>query len=200
MLAVIPAVAGYIIAAGIERWTIHKRTVPWAVWIIPIIGWLAFLPNTCYLLTEWRHFLFGSRYAAIRDESSNNPFAMLAAARQGLFYIGYSAAGALCFALAIRPMHRVLRKAKLSDVLWAVPFFLLVSVGVYMGLIVRLNSWDLFQRPAYVFQVFAHALSTPRLAEAIVVFAVLLWILYIIIDMWVDGFMMRIKPAHRPSR
>jgi hypothetical protein len=42
-------------------------------------------------------------------------------------------------------------------------------------------------------RVFVHALSTPKLAEAIVIFAGLLWVLYIIIDMWVDGFMMRVN-------
>jgi uncharacterized membrane protein len=200
LLAAIPAVAGYLIAAGIERWTLRKRIVPWAVWVLPILTWLAFLPNTCYLLTEWRHFLFDSHFAAIRDDAADNPFAMLTAARQSLFFVAYSAVGALCFALSIRPMHHVLRKAKFNVLLWAIPFFLLVSVGTYMGLIVRLNSWDLVKHTAYVFRVFVHALSTPKLAEAIVIFAGLLWLLYIIIDMWVDGFMMRIKGVRHVAK
>ncbi len=200
LLAAIPAAAGYLIAAGIERWTLRKRKIPWAVWALPILAWLAFLPNTCYLLTEWRHFLFDSHFASVRDDAADNPFAMLTAAKQSLFFVGYSAIGALCFALSIRPMHHVLRKAKLNVVFWAVPFFLLVSLGTYMGLIVRLNSWDLIQHAPYVFRVFLHAASTPKLAEAIVIFAGLLWLLYIIIDMWVDGFMMRIKGVHHATK
>lgn len=169
----------------------RKHYIPWALWALPILAWLAFLPNTCYLLTEWRHFLFETKFTAARDDAAEDPLALLSAARQALFFIAYSAAGALCFALAIRPMHHLLAKAKLSVGLWAVPFFLLVSVGVYMGLIVRLNSWDLVKHPGYVFRIFVHALTTPRLSEAIVVFAGLLCLLYNLIDMWVDGFKMR---------
>ena len=197
MLAAIPVAIGYLLALGIDRFTVRKRIVPWAIWILPAIAWLAFLPNTCYLLSEWRHFLFDSRFTSIRDEAGDDPFAMLRVARQGLFFLAYSAVGALCFALAIRPIHHVLRKAKFRISLWAVPFFLLVSLGVYMGLIVRLNSWDIIKRPFYVLHVTWHALTMPLLLETIVIFAGLLWLLYIIIDMWVDGFKMRIHGARR---
>lgn len=199
LLAAIPVAIGYPLAACMDRWTVRKREIPWILWTIPVLAWLAFLPNTCYLLTEWRHFLFDTRFTAIRDDAGENPFAMLSVARQGLFFVGYSAAGALCFALAIRPIHHVLRKAKFNLAAWAVPFFLLVSLGVYMGLIVRLNSWDIIRRPGYVLQIAEHALTTPLLVEAIVVFAGLLFLLYIIVDMWVDGFKLRFQPA-RQSR
>jgi uncharacterized membrane protein len=197
MLAVIPVVIGYALAFCIDSLTVRKRKVPWAIWILPALAWLAFLPNTCYLLSEWRHFLFDERFTSIRDDAGDDPYRVLQVARQGLFFLAYSAVGALCFALAIRPMHHVLRKAKFRLILWGPPFFLLVSMGVYMGLIVRLNSWDIVRRPLYVLEITKHAVTTPLLLQTIAIFAGLLWLLYTIIDIWIDGLKMRFQGAKR---
>ncbi len=196
MLAAIPVLIAYPLAALIEKLTLKKHKIHPAVWIVPCLVWLAFLPNTCYLLSEWRHFLFDAHFTNIRDDAGDNPFVVLRVAKQGLFFIAYSAVGALFFTLAIRPMHRVLQKAKISTVLVAIPFFLMISMGVYLGLIVRLNSWDIIQRPGVVLKYVIHAASTPALVGAITGFAGLLWLLYIIVDMWVDGFKMRLTKAH----
>ena len=155
--------------------------------------WLAFLPNTCYLLTEWRHLLFDAAPVSLRYEALENPPLKLLVAAQGLFYAVYSAIGVLCFALAIRPVAQRLRQTQVRLLLLAPPFFFLTSLGVYMGLIVRLNSWDILKRPSHVFQVIFHALTTPLLFSAILGFAFLLWVLYEIVDIWVEGVERRIQ-------
>lgn len=201
MLAAIPVIIGYPLAAAIDYWTVKRKQAPMWIWILPALVWLGFLPNTSYLLTEWRHFLFDPHFVSIRDDVNDNPALMITVARQGLFFLLYSAAGALCFALAIRPMHHTMKKANLNLVLWSVPFFLLVSMGVYMGLMVRVNSWDLVLHPGRIIEIAVHAITTPLLLETIVVFAGLLWLLYIVVDMWVDGFMMRLgRGPKRASR
>jgi uncharacterized membrane protein len=191
LLAAIPVMIAFPLAALMDTYTVRKHKAPWIVWVVPLLVWFVFLPNTCYLLSEWRHFLFDERFTAMREGQGDDPFVMLAVARQGLFFLAYSAFGALCFALSIRPIHKVLLKAKVNTGLLAVPFFLLTSLGVYMGLIVRLNSWDIVKHPEQVVQTFIHAVTMPQLLETIVIFAGLLWILYMIIDMWIDGVRLR---------
>jgi uncharacterized membrane protein len=186
-LAVIPVVVGYLLAAGAQTWTLRRRRVPWIAWLPLALVWFAFLPNTCYLLTEWRHFLFDAHFTSLRNAADTNRTLMLNVARQGLFFLIYSGVGVLCFALSIRPIEQLLRQTRAPLLPWAVPFFFLTSLGVYMGLIVRLNSWDILTRPGYVLGIAVHAMTTPLVLKTILVFAVLLWMLYELVDIWVDG-------------
>lgn len=193
LLSVIPVGAAYLLAWGVETFTLDRKRVPWLVWLPLALFWFAFLPNTCYLLTEWRHFLFDEHFTSLRDAAETDRTLMLAVARQGLFFLVYSGIGVLCFTLSIRPIERLLRKLRANLTLFALPFFFLTSLGVYMGLIVRLNSWDIVTRPGHVLSVALRALTTPLLLETIVIFAFLLWLLYQIVDIWVDGATLRIR-------
>lgn len=194
-LAAIPVIAAYLLAMGAQGWTLRRGRVPWLAWLPLALVWLAFLPNTCYLLTEWRHFLFDEHFTGLRDAAETNRVLMLAVARQGLFFLGYSGFGVLCFALSIRPIERTLREARVPLLPWAIPFFLLTSLGVYLGLIVRLNSWDIVTRPRYVLVTALQALTNPLLLQTILIFAVLLWLLYETVDVWVDGIAARMGRA-----
>ena len=56
MLATIPVVTAYAVAL-VARFA--RKTGCRILLMIPLaLVWFVFLPNTCYLLTEWRHFLF----------------------------------------------------------------------------------------------------------------------------------------------
>jgi uncharacterized membrane protein len=201
-LAAIPVALAYLLAAGMERWTIRRRLIPWVVWVPAIIVWLAFLPNTCYLLTEWRHFLFDSPMPNLIRAADTNRQVMLDIAEMGLFYLAYSGLGILSFALSIRPLQRAMRLARVNLLGWGTLFFLLTSLGVYLGLIVRLNSWDLATRPHYVARVMVQALTNPALVEVILIFAGLLWLLYEMTNLWVDGVALRLRwlSDRRPVR
>ena len=191
-LAVIPAVAAYLLAAGIEHYSMPSKGITWLIWLPLAFVWFVFLPNTCYLLTEWRHFLFDPYFTTWRMNTDNNSVARLIVARQCLFFLVYSGIGVLCYTLSIRPIERLLRSTRFHPALLAVPFFFLTSLGVYMGLIRRLNSWDIVNQPQLVWSVTVHAMTTPLLLQVISVFAVLLWLLYEIVDIWVDGVAQRI--------
>jgi uncharacterized membrane protein len=191
-LAAIPVPLAYLLGAGAEAFTLRRRRVPWLVWLPLAVVWFAFLPNTCYLLTEWRHFLFGPRFEGLRDAADTNRLVWLSFAKYGLFFLFYSAFGVLCFTLSVRPIEALLRRARINPLPWAVPFFLLISLGVYMGLIVRLNSWEIVTRPDYVFGIAWNAVIHPRLCKAVITFAALLWLLYETVDIWVDGLNLRL--------
>ena len=181
----------FLLAWGVEQGTLKQKRVPGWLWIPPACIWLAFLPNTCYLVTEWRHFLFDNHYTMLRDAAETNRVLMLSVAKQGLFFLFYSGIGVLCYALSIRPLDRLLQKAGFRSWPWAVPFFFLTSLGVYLGLIVRLNSWDIATRPLYVLQVAVQAVLNPLLLKTIIGFAFLLWLLYLLVDIWIDGLLLR---------
>lgn len=191
-LAVVPVIAGGFLAAGLK--TLRAKTGAWksqpGAWlgIMPAaLVWFFFLPNTCYLLTEWRHFLFDAGPVALREGVAENPILKLAVAEQGLFFVTYSAVGVLCYALSIRLVAQALRHLRVPLLPLAAPFYLLMSLGVYMGLIVRLNSWDIVTRPGYVSSIAWRAVTSPLLLAVIIGFAALLWILYEIVDIWLEG-------------
>lgn len=185
LLAVIPVVLAYLLA-----WLLRKRLKLAGILLLAVplgIAWLAFLPNTCYLLTEWRHLLFDKRWEPLLDAGHENPAAMYGTAKWALFFLLYSGTGVFLFVLGVRPMEHWLRSTGQKSFLYAPFFFFLVSLGVYLGLVLRLNSWDLVRRPQFVVNVALEAVTSRPLLVAISVFAVLLWALYEGADIWVDG-------------
>lgn len=197
LLAVVPVAAAYLLAYWIEQgrsWARGAaRLIYWLVLLPLVLLWFAFLPNTCYLLTEWRHFLFDPYYTSQRGMWDDSPYARLQVARYGLYFLVYSGIGVICYGLSIRPIERQLRRAHPALLLLAVPFFFLTSLGVYMGLIRRLNSWQVATNPGIVWDTAFHALTTPLLLKIIVIFAFLLWLLYEIVDVWIDGMALRYR-------
>jgi uncharacterized membrane protein len=196
-LAAIPMAAGTALATAIDRFTLRAQRVPLAAWAPFALLWFAFLPNSCYLLTEWRHFILNGNFLELATAAETNHIYLLSIAQWSLFYVFYSGVGILSFGLSIRPVDRVLRSLNVPTRLLAAPFFFATSLGVYMGLIIRLNSWDLWTRPMYVAQVALHGLTTPELFRTIVAFAVCLWVLYELVDIWLDGVQLRIDRARQ---
>ena len=192
MLAVIPVVLGYALGWGLSGKGKQRRLPVWVCLPLALV-WLAFLPNTCYLLTEWRHLLFDRRWASLLDAGNADSVAMLRTAKWALLFLAYSGIGVLLFTLAIRPVERWLRSTGRKPFLFAPFLFFLTSLGVYLGLIIRLNSWDLARRPRYVWSVTVDAFERPEVLLSIVIFGVLLWALYEAVDVWVDGMAERVR-------
>lgn len=185
LLAVIPVALAYLLA-----WLLRKRLKPAGIVLLALplgIAWLAFLPNTCYLLTEWRHLLFDNRWEPLLDAGHQSRVAMYQTAKWALFFLLYSGTGIFLFVLGVRPMEHWLRSTGQKSFLYAPPFFFLVSLGVYLGLVLRLNSWDLVRRPQFVLNVALEAVTSRPLLVAIGIFAAILWALYEGADIWVDG-------------
>jgi uncharacterized membrane protein len=185
-LATIPVVLGYMLEWGMEVRG-RQRNLPVVVCIPFLLVWLVFLPNTCYLLTEWRHLLFDARWAGLLDTGASDGNAMLSVAKWGLFFFLYSGTGVLLFTLSIRPVERMLRAAGQMPPLYAPFFFFLMSLGVYLGLKPRLNSWDILANPLEVWGYAVGAIFNTAILSAMVLFAMLLWAMYEAVDLWVDG-------------
>ncbi len=184
-LALIPVALAYV-----ALWASRIRSqkpLRNAVIVVVSLVWLAFLPNTCYLLTEWRHFLL---YLDVNDfylRSHGNPALFLEMCTYSLYYLLYSGFGMLTFALAIRPMEHLACRKGASIWFWAVPFFVALSIGVYLGLILRFNSWDLVGRPSVIWTALVELGGKPRLLAFIFAFGLFLWAAYEAVDVWIDG-------------
>lgn len=173
--------------------SLADRRGPAAAWAAIGLGaaWLAFLPNTCYLLTEWRHML--GLWAGAWAEPRPSGEGAVALMTDTFFYSAYSGVGALTFALAVRPVARLFRQRGWPVWPWAPLLFFSMAVGVYLGLVLRYNSWDLVFRPAQVWFAAAHLRFRPHLSLVLGLFAVFLWFLYMAVDIWVEGLSCRFR-------
>lgn len=188
-LAAIPVVLAYAML-----W-VYKAARPRSLRnvVLCVLGaaWLAFLPNTCYLLTEWRHFLMSvdAHNLYLQSRMDKTAFAQLCV--MTMFYTAYSGIGVVAFTLAIRPIEKLAKAAGAAIWFWGLPFFTAMSVGVYLGLVLRLNSWDLAHRPGLVWYHIAALGGRPVLAAFVVGFGIFLWALYESVDLWVDALTTR---------
>jgi uncharacterized membrane protein len=196
LLALIPVYLAFTIS-WLDGLRIEGRKRVLARCLMLILGlvWLAFLPNTCYLLTEWRHFLATLDRTRLYELSQYDPRAAFLLMTYTFFYLCYSAVGLLTFTLSIRPIARMARKMGATMWVWGSALFILMSLGVYLGLVLRFNSWNLLNRPGEVWASTKTLPLHPLSTTFIVAFGGFLWLAYVAIDIWIDGFLTRWK-AH----
>ena len=195
-LALIPVAAGHAIRSlANHRGKWSRATLP-AIGVLGFI-WLIFLPNTAYLLSEWRHWLKFMDASNMSVRWARDAGDALMFMTYTLFFLAFTSAGLLTLVLAIRPVAQVLRDRGASLWVWGIPLFLLCSVGVYLGLVLRFNSWEMISRPGDVWAACASLMGRPVLTSFIIAFAAGLWILYLVMDIWIDGLAARLKAIRR---
>ncbi|MHB9132047.1 MAG: DUF1361 domain-containing protein [Armatimonadota bacterium] len=193
ILALIPVGLAYLVVrlAGPHR---ASRSWPRKILLLSLgLLWFIFLPNTCYLLTGWRHFLSLVTRADLytRWQMGDDAEALAWLILATTFFALYSGFGMFTFTLAIRPIARWMRHHGAMLWLWGIPFFFLMSLGVYLGLVLRFNSWNIFYQLGDIWSAVINALTRPKLAALIVAFGGFLWIAYLFIDIWIDGLLLR---------
>jgi uncharacterized membrane protein len=190
-LAVVPVILAYV-AAWLGQWLSGRHSRWLWLGLAPLLGlWLIFLPNSCYLFTEPLHLLSAVEQDSLWPRARHETDAALRLGLWTAVSLCYVSAGALSFALSIRPMLSLARRAGFSPMRWAAPFFLLMALGVYLGRVVRYNSWDLFTRPHAVVGTVAGLTDRPMLLAGIAIFGLFLWAAYVAADIWVDGLTVR---------
>jgi uncharacterized membrane protein len=159
-----------------------------------LIVWAAFLPNTCYLVTEWRHYFDAITATPLYDRAHHSHLALAQFLALTFFYICYSGVGVIAFFLSIWPLDRLVRRrSPAAAAACRAAGFVLCAIGVYLGLIHRFNSWDLVNRSGVdaIMRVTAQALSSHAIILLMAVFAVFLWISYWFFDVLMDGLRYR---------
>ncbi len=204
-LALVPVLLSFVLVRGIRRQWRAQGHVTWGVWIPLLLVWLAFLPNTCYLLTEWRHYLETVTQTQVFFQAQQNRDATFDLFLETGFYVFYTGTGLLTLFLAVWPLDRLARK-RLG--LWILPaqavIFAVCALGVYLGLVNRFNTWDLLHAEGFraIAQTITTVFSRPLLLGLIGVFGLILWLLYTLFDIWMDGAVVRLHAwrARRAAR
>lgn len=189
-LAVVPVVAAYAV-----RKLFDSRPTPtwrYPLGIVLALVWFVFLPNTCYLLTEWRHYLTAIDSGDLYLRATQDSVLFIKLVIGTVFYFLYALFGMMTFAMAIRPVERLAIKRGIAVKVWAVPFFATVSLGVYLGLVRRFNSWDISTIPGRIWSAVVEVGGRPLLAIMILAFGVFLWLAYEALDIWLDGLKQRL--------
>lgn len=202
-LALVPVLLSFVIVRGIRRqWRAHGQ-VTWGVWIPLLLVWLAFLPNTCYLLTEWRHYLETVTQTRAFFEAQQNRDATFDLFLETGFYVFYTGTGLLSLFLAVWPLDRLARK-RLGAWIWPAQalVFAVCALGVYLGLVCRFNTWDLLHAEGFraIIQTITDIFSRPVLLSLIGVFGLILWLLYVLFDIWMDGAAARLDTRRARRR
>lgn len=167
LLAFVP----YALAVRLYRKNVRRTRL----WWIGIGLFLLFLPNTAYIITDVVHFEKPLKYFP-------DPIILTLAAVQ---FLALELAGYWLFVESYRKFERYILKRKDLDAGTVRIFmFLLISVGVFVGRFVRLNSWDLLIAPASVVAVVPSLIKLSALFF-IAIFTVLLLLIYSIHDLFI---------------
>jgi uncharacterized membrane protein len=194
-LALIPVLIAWILIFRVRKHRREGTTISKAFAVPMLLVWVAFLPNTCYLLTEWRHYLEAlTQRPMLYTAARHSAHFMFNFLLMTAFYAAYSGTGIVCYFLAIWPIDRWLHPTRFIKG----AFFFLCSLGVYLGLIRRWNSWDFAHHPLRIFHDAGSALSSLPLALLIIGFAAALWSLYFVFGLTVDGLRQRLSEDDSP--
>jgi uncharacterized membrane protein len=137
--------------------------------------WLAFLPNTAYLMTDARHIIGYCPTGAYGNVCPENSW-------MTLFFFSYGAIGWPAFVLALRPMKELVVKhfGLVRGQVFASFIILVSALGLLLGLLDRFNVWDIVVRPISIIIAAGKYFSSEILFFNLLMSAVILTILYAI--------------------
>lgn len=126
--------------------------------------WLLFLPNAPYVLTDLVHLSYSPQNWMAYDSITILCFALLS------LYFGF---------LSILELREMLKREFSKNILNIATAFILVlcGFGIYLGRVVRFNSWDLLTNPLELIQTIADFIYYPFLYKWVWVFTLAFGIL-----------------------
>ncbi len=135
--------------------------------------WLAFIPNSFYILTDLYHL--GDSYNDFLVPDWFDLVMILSFAWNGL----------LLGILSVRQMEKLMRARfqKMPALLFLIPIMWLNALGVYVGRYMRYNSWDLLTDPFALIRgiagILIHPFSDRYAWGMITCFSILLTLIYL---------------------
>lgn len=110
-----------------------RKISAWLFWI-GFGSWLAFLPNAPYILTDLQHIRLSTLQSVWFDV---------------LLLLSFSINGLIIGFASLLLMQNLLRERFSKTITFSIIYFvlLLCGFGIYLGRILRWNSWDILQNP-----------------------------------------------------
>lgn len=155
--------------------------------IVLAVAWLLLFPNAPYLLTDFIHLIFTHKFTTRSDVDSLLLWYDL------ILYFLFTWCGLLLGYLSMNQFHAIVRHTFSADVGWLFVFVsaMLSGFGVYLGRVVRLNSWDVLH-PGKIVREVVGAIHFDSFAFSLL-FGMLILIVYI--SLYAIGLRNRSKPA-----
>ena len=130
--------------------------------------WLLFYPNAAYIVTDLVHL------KARPGVSSAYDFLLIAA---------FAITGLLLAYISLAQLHQVVKRrwGKMAGWFFVGVVMAMTSFGIYLGRVLRWNSWDVFTHPAAVFSDIVyvlHALTQPLTMIVMLIFSAALFLFY----------------------
>jgi len=155
----------------------HRILSVWS--LVLLAGWLAFLPNSFYIVTDFIHLRQATRATVLYDA------AMLASFSANGLFLGFVSLALIHFEL-IKRIKREHAHAAVALVL------LLCSFAIYLGRYLRWNTWDIIFNPAGILLSFsgqfAQGFVQTALFSTTITFFVLLGSIYLVCWQLVRAF------------
>ena len=152
-----------------------KNTVPGTYkFYLLLLAWLLFLPNSFYLLTDFVHLHHKSDLQYLFDVF------LLACFSIAGFYAGISSM------LHIHGLLEMKYSTKKSRY-WMIALCYLSSFGVFLGRILRFNSWDIVSNPIKLFSNILNSLQRFHTYEFVLLFGTFILIVYSISHLMSDN-------------
>lgn len=139
-----------------------------------ILGWLLFLPNSFYLLTDFVHLHHNTDLQYLFDILLLTCFSIAG------FYAGIS---------SMLHIHQLLKMKYSSQKCRRLIVILcfLSSFGVYLGRILRFNSWDIVSNPVDLFSNIINSIQSYHTYEFTFLFGTFILIIYSISNLLSDN-------------
>lgn len=141
-LAWIPLVIGLALLVA------HRARIAGALLVPGLVSWLLFLPNAPYLVTDYIHLQADSRVPLWFD------FLLLGS---------FSASGVMLGFASVYLVQVVVSERLGAAAGWmlSIAVFALSALGIYIGRVLRLNSWDAVQEPGALVSLAMARLEDP---------------------------------------
>ena len=179
------ALAAISVAMSIFLFNREKsaRTV---LWWLGLVGFIAFLPNAPYVLTDIIHLIRGAGADYIRVWVVALIFIPLHSAA---IIIGFEA-----YVLSILNLDFYIKKHGNEKLILPTELLIhgLSAIGIYLGRFTRVNSWDLATDPTSIVALTLDTLTTKRPAAVVFVTFIILTVLYWIAKQLTLGIRLRI--------
>ncbi|HXD76743.1 MAG TPA: DUF1361 domain-containing protein [Puia sp.] len=139
---------------------------------IGLAGWLLFIPNSFYILTDLYHLADGHRDARVPEWYDL------------VLILSFALSGTLIAVMSTRQIEGLILPRAGFRGRWAFlfPLMFLNALGVYLGRYLRYNSWDIFTNPvdlaADICGMILHPLHHPNAWGMIGCYSILLSLIY----------------------
>lgn len=140
------------------------------LWWAGVVAFVLFLPNAPYVLTDVIHL-----YGDVRTVPSDTMLSLAVVPQYALFMLG----GVIAYVASVLLAERYVGGRWVRFTAHG-----LSSVGIYLGRVVRLNSWDVFARPLAVLRAVADTVSVPGVLILGVMFCTLAILTDVLVWAW----------------